>query len=253
MTLTKLPTKFGQLPRVALVGCGAAAREFCLPVLAKYAGYQDAIVIVDVVLGQAKAIAQEFGIHHYSAEYRRLPQDVDAAIVMTPHNFHAEQSIHFLEQGKPVLVEKPLGMSPAEVDAMLAASAAGGAPLMVNNCRRLFPAYRAVRDILQSGKYGKVLRVDISDGSMFDWESVSAFYVRDAGASRGVLLDRGAHTVDILCWWLGATPNVIQARSDALGGAEAVMDVELECGETAIRLKFSRLYKLKNCHRYGYG
>jgi predicted dehydrogenase len=235
------------LPRVAVVGCGAAAREFCLPRLTRHNGYRFSVVVVDRHLPQAEAVAEEFGIEHYCADYQNLPLDVEAAIITTPHHLHAEQSIFFLQPGKSVFVEKPLGMSALEVTRMLDAARANRATLMVNNCRRLFPAYRSVRDLLHSGEYGKVLQIAMNDGSEFAWNSVSAFYIKDAAAARGVFLDRGAHTVDILCWWLADRPRVVQAWSDAIGGAETVMDVDLASGDTSIQLKFSRLYKLDNC------
>jgi predicted dehydrogenase len=177
-----------------------------------------------------------------------LPIEVDAAIVTTPHHLHAEQSIHFLRQGKPVFVEKPLGMSAAEVAQMLNAAASGDTTLMVNNCRRLFPAYRRVHELLSSGECGAIVNVHISDGSPFEWHSVSDFYLRNAQQAKGVFLDRGAHTVDVVCWWLRGRPQVSDARYDALGGAEALLNVQMALGETDVQLAFSRLYKLENCY-----
>jgi predicted dehydrogenase len=235
------------IPRVAVIGCGAAAREFCLPVLAKYPDFRRSIVLVDKTASQAASVATEFGIQHHCTDYRSLPFEVEAAIVTTPHHLHAEQSIHFLRQGKPVFAEKPLGMSSAEVSQMLEAATMGGATLMVNNCRRLFPAYRRVRDLLCSGEYGAIVNVRISDGSPFEWNSVSDFYLRNPPQAKGVFLDRGAHTVDVVCWWLSGRPQVIDARSDALGGAEALLKVQMALGKTTVELAFSRLYKLENC------
>ena len=247
MKETPLPPP--RLPPVAVVGCGSAAREFCLPRLADQHGHRTSVVVVDAQPHQAKSIAQEFGVDHYCTDYQDLPLDVAAAIIATPHHLHAEQASHFLRQGKSVFVEKPLGMSSSEVTQMLDAARAHHATLMVNNCRRLFPTYRTVRELLHSGKYGKVLRIDIHDGSELAWSSVSAFQIRDAATARGVFWDRGAHTVDIVCWWLGQRPGVVRASSDAFGGAESVMDIELACGDTSIHLKFSRLYKLENSFR----
>ncbi len=236
------------LPRVAVIGCGAAAREFCLPVLTKFSDFRRSIVVVDKVASQAASVATEFGIENHCTDFDRLPFAVDAAIVTTPHHLHAEQSIHFLQQGIPVFVEKPLGMSAAEVTQMLDAATSGGTTLMVNNCRRLFPAYRRVAQLLHSGECGAIVNVRISDGSPFEWNSVSDFYLRNAQLAKGVFLDRGAHTVDVLCWWLGGQPQVVEARHDALGGAEARLNVQLALGETAVQLDFSRFYKLENCY-----
>jgi len=245
--MTKSPSNSPGLPRIAVVGCGAAAREFYLPVLKKYAGYGRSVVLVDRVEQQAESMAREFGIQHCCTDYKSLPIDVEAAIITTPHNLHAEQSIHFLEQGHPVFVEKPLGMTAAEVTRVLDAAASGEAVVMVNNYRRLFPSYRRVRELIQSGQFGDVLRITIRDGTKFAWKSASSFYLRDPQA-RGVFLDRGAHTVDILCWWLGERPQVVDARFDALGAVEGLMDVQLACGQATISLKFSRFYRLENCY-----
>jgi predicted dehydrogenase len=234
-----------QCPRIAVVGCGAAAKEFYLPVLRKYDGFRHSLVLVDQLRSQAAAVASEFGIEHICTDYRTLPMDVDAAIITTPHNLHAEQSIHFLTQGRHVFVEKPLAMTATEVSQVLDAAAAGKAVLMVNNYRRLFPSYVRVKELLQTGQLGSVRRIVVHDGTEFAWNSASSFYLRDPRV-RGVFLDRGAHTVDILCWWLGQRPSVVQARHDAREGVEGLMDVRLAHREAVIDLKFSRFYRLEN-------
>jgi predicted dehydrogenase len=236
-----------ELPRIAVVGCGAAAREFYLPVLRKYAGFQSSVVLVDHVRQRAESMATEFGIQHCRTDFRALPFMVDAAIITTPHHLHAEQSIHFLKQGRHVFVEKPLGMTAAEVEAMLDAASQGEAALMVNNYRRLFPAYQHVRKLMRSGELGMVRRITIQDGTKFAWNSASSFYLRDLRA-RGVFLDRGAHTVDILCWWLGHSPRVVDARYDARDGIEGLMDVTLASHEATLELKFSRFHRLDNSY-----
>ena len=237
------------LPRIAVVGCGAAAMEFCLPVLRKYPGFRAQVVLVDSMPSRVEAVARELGVQHYCDDYQRLPVEVEAAMVMTPHPLHASQSIHFLKQGKHVFVEKPLGMTADEVAEMISAANAAPAVLMVNNCRRLFPAYRRIAEMLHSREWGEIQSIRIRDGSSFEWKSVSGFYLRNPASCKGVLLDRGAHTIDILCWWLAAKPQITSVRHDASEGAEAVCDLQLCSGAASIDLKFSRLFKLDNSYR----
>jgi predicted dehydrogenase len=227
------------------VGCGAAAREFVLPVLRKYPGAADRVVLVDSNLEQARATAHQYGFKHTCDSHRSLPLDIDAALITTPHMLHARQSLDFLQQGCHVFVEKPLGMTIAEVDAMLAAADEQRRVLMVNNYRRLFPSYRRVHELLRSGQLGELRRIIVLDGTQFAWQSATSFYLRDPSA-RGVLLDRGSHTLDTLCWWLGETPRVVAARWDAMGGVEALMDLSLSARDARIQVKFSRLYRLPN-------
>jgi predicted dehydrogenase len=235
------------LPPVAVIGCGAAAREFVLPVLRKYAEFAGSVVLVDQQLERAAAVAREFAARHVASDFRSLPIDVRAAIITTPHHWHAPQAIHFLEQGKHVFVEKPLAVSAADATNVVQAAAASKAIVMVNNYRRLFPSYRRVRELLESGELGSIRRISIQDGTKFAWQSATGFYVREARA-RGVLLDRGAHTVDVLCWWLAQRPEVVVARHDAWDGVEGLMDVQLACGAATIDLKFSRFHRLSNSY-----
>lgn len=242
------PSDRTEIPRIAVVGCGAAAKEFCFPGLAKYPGFQRRVIAVDKNAAQAASVAQEFGLENHCSDMLRLPSDVDAAIVTTPHHLHCEQSVEFLRRGIPVFVEKPLGMSTAEATRMIDTATASGTTLMVNNCRRLFPAYCRVHELLRSGDLGEIKTIRISDGSPFDWNSVSGFYLQNASQARGVFLDRGAHTVDIVCWWLHAMPQLTQSHFDAMGGGEAMMNVKMMQGATTVELLFSRLFKLENIY-----
>ncbi|MCA9192635.1 MAG: Gfo/Idh/MocA family oxidoreductase [Planctomycetales bacterium] len=237
------------LPKIAIIGCGAAAREFCLPVLNRYRGFRNSVWLVDLSGPQAKSLASEFGVENYGSDYSCLPDDLAAAFITTPHHLHAEQAIHFLNQGQSVFVEKPLAMSALEVTNMIAAAEAGRATLMVNNCRRLFPSYCAIASKLHATEFGNIRAIRICDGSPFEWKSVSDFYLKHADQAKGVFLDRGAHTLDLICWWLSSfneTPQVVEALWDAMGGQEASMDVQLTCGSTVVELAFSRLFKLQN-------
>ncbi|MCA9217801.1 MAG: Gfo/Idh/MocA family oxidoreductase, partial [Planctomycetales bacterium] len=237
-----------KLSRLAVIGCGAAAKEFFLPALQRYSGYQDLVTVIDRTQEQAESVARSFGIKQFGTDYRDVVDHVDAAIIATPHTLHAEQALHFLESGKHVLVEKPIGMNPDEVSRMLAASAVNEALLTVNNYRRLFPAYRRVHEMLESRQLGEIRAITIHDGTKFAWQSVSSFYVRDPQA-RGVLLDRGAHTVDVLGWWLGERPRVVSAELDSIGQVEGLVNLQLSCRDVSISLKFSRFQRLENVYK----
>ena len=99
------------LPCVAVVGCGAAACEFFLPALRRHRDFQQRVLLVDQSPEQARAVAQQFGLQRTWTRYQEIPGEVEAVIIATPHRWHAEQALYFLERGKHVLVEKPLGMN----------------------------------------------------------------------------------------------------------------------------------------------
>ena len=61
-----------------------------------------------------------------------------------------------------------------------------------------------------------------------------------------MLLDFGSHVIDVICWWLGAKPDVVQAETDGFGGPEAFVSAALVSGDTKIDVKLSYLTKLRN-------
>ncbi|MCA9152090.1 MAG: Gfo/Idh/MocA family oxidoreductase [Planctomycetales bacterium] len=235
------------LPRIAVIGCGAAAREFFLPALRSSPQFAEKVTLVDQSQQQVEATANEFGLKRTATDFRSVANDVDAAIIATPHRYHCEQSIFLLEHGVHVLVEKPLGMSHDEAARMVQAARSHDRILSVNNYRRLFPAYQTVRELLTSRELGELRAVTIRDGTKFAWQSVSGFYVRDP-AARGVLLDRGAHTLDILCWWLGSVPQVVSVECDTISGVEALAHLHLVHDQTPIDVMFSRMHRLANVY-----
>jgi predicted dehydrogenase/nucleoside-diphosphate-sugar epimerase len=236
-----------QLPRIAIIGCGAAAREFFLPALQQRPGFRTNVVVIDRCREQAERVAREFAIERFSSDVGEVASDVDAAIIATPHRSHAEQSLYFLERGKHVLVEKPIGMNSVEVDAMINAADKHRAMLVVNNYRRLFPAYQRVRQMAHEQPLGAIRKVTVQDGTKFAWQSVSEFYLRDP-LTRGVLLDRGAHTIDILGWWLRDALQVESIEMDTIDGIEGLVDLELSCRGIPVQVKFSRFQRLENCY-----
>ena len=80
-------------------------------------------------------LARAFSIPRTSTDWRDIAADagVDAVVIATPNNLHAEQAIACLEAKKHVMIEKPIAMNAAKADAMVAA-ARPGASLMVAHC-----------------------------------------------------------------------------------------------------------------------
>ena len=76
--------------------------------------------------------------------------------VCLPTDLHAEVTVAALEAGKHVLCEKPMALTVAECDRMVAAAKASGRFLMIAHCIRFWPEYIALKEIVDSGQYGKV-------------------------------------------------------------------------------------------------
>src|SRR5918997_6218617 len=79
---------------------------------------------------------------------------VDLVDLCVPNDEHARLALRALEAGKHVLVEKPIALTTAEADTMVAASRSSGKLLMVGHVLPFFPEFRYAANIVQSGRYG---------------------------------------------------------------------------------------------------
>jgi predicted dehydrogenase len=192
-------------------------------------------------------MVDRFGVSQTAADYREIAGSVDGVVIAAPPALHYPLAMHFLEQGIPVLCEKPLAESAAEAREMVATSERSGAALLVNQTRRLFPTYGRIRELIAGGVLGELQSLVYHDGVEFNWPAVSAFHF--APGAKGALSDTGIHLLDTVCWWLDARPQLVASRNDSDGGPEAMATVRLRHEACAIEIKVSRLGRLRNRFR----
>lgn len=254
-TLETLPTRAAHVrqtaPRIVVVGCGAIATAFHLPALKAVPGVMERLTLADRDAGRVESARQAFGAQRAVTDHREVLADVDAAIVAVPQEFHADVAREFLQAGVSVLCEKPLATTLAEAAALVAAAEATGAVLAVNNTRRLYPSARAVREWIRSGRAGEIRKIEVYEGDCFGWPLASGTAFGRAGTRKGVLQDTGAHTLDMICWWLGERPRITCYLDDAMGGSEAEARVEFAgaAGGYVGTVHLSWLNRLSNAFR----
>lgn len=130
--------------------------------------------------------------------------DIQLVIIALPHWLHAEATLHALEAGKHVLVEKPMAMSLDECNRMIAAAERAGRVLAVGQTHHFHPIPAQAKALLDSGRFGRiawgteVMYAPRRYGSNAPW-----FFDRQRGG--GQLLANGVHFVDRLCWTIGST------------------------------------------------
>lgn len=239
---------------VALVGCGAISEEYYIPALRKFADVRENVWLVDPSEARRLELAQRSGLDAAKAvgSISDLPSDVRVAFNATPSHLHLPTTLELIARGVSVFVEKPLTEGGEDARTLLKAAEAKGVTLSVNQYRRRFPAYRTVREYLQSGRIGAIQSLTWSEGGKFGWPTQSGFYFRRPwanGQPRGALLDTGAHIVDIVAWWLDRDLGVTSARTDGWGGPEALVVASLEGGGAKVDLRISFLATLSNEYR----
>lgn len=135
------------------------------------------------------------------ADWRELLKDpaVDTVDICLPPSLHAEVAVAALKAGKHVLVEKPMALESAEAERMVKAAAASGKLLMVAQVLPFFPEYAFAREVIESGKYGKLL------GGHFKRVIADPLWIKDFHDPKGAggpIVDlhiHDAHFIRLVC------------------------------------------------------
>ena len=147
---------------------------------------------------------------------------VDLVDLCVPNDQHAAQAIRALEAGKHVLVEKPIALTAADADAMVAAAKASGKMLMVAHVLPFFPEFAYAREAVASGRFGKLRAAHLKRViARPDWSSG----IGDADRSGGPAIDlhiHDTHYISLIC----GVPRAVQSRGVEEGGAMAYLTTQ---------------------------
>jgi len=193
--------------KVAVVGCGSISKHRHIPEYAMNPNVE-LVAFVDPIIERAEHYAQLHGGKAYSNYVDMLKAEkVDAVSVCTPNYLHAEISIAAANAGAHVLVEKPMATSAAESEAMIKAAKKNGVFLMVGHNQRLMPPHVKAKEILETGKLGKVLTFRTSFGHPgpegWSVDGRESWFFRKEEAIMGAMGDLGVHKSDLIRWLLG--------------------------------------------------
>src|SRR5580765_1509900 len=156
--------------RIAVVGCGAVTQSVHLPVLAGHEGVSIS-ALVDPDVKRAERLAALYHVPLVLPSIDRLDRAVaDAALIATPAFLHAPGSIELMNRGLHVLVEKPMALTLAEAERMVATSRERRRVLTVGLFRRLLPAVRLFRAALDAGEIGELTTVTAEVGDTYTWQ-----------------------------------------------------------------------------------
>lgn len=203
--------------------------------------------IVDVNTEAAQKLAARHGARVTNVGTALGDPAVDAVIIASSTDTHADLAIAAAKAGKAIFCEKPIDLSLKRVDACLAAVKKARVPMLVGFNRRFDPSFAELRARLQAGAIGAIEQVIITSR---DPGPPPVAYIKVSG---GQFRDMTIHDFDMARWLLGEEPSEIFAYGSCLvdpaigkaGDTDSVMIV--------MKTKSGKLAHINNSRRAAYG
>jgi phthalate 4,5-cis-dihydrodiol dehydrogenase len=153
----------------------------------------------------------EFGAPHYpSVEALAEAADVDVLYIASPPQYHAAHTAAAAACGKHVLVEKPMALTLADCDEMIATCRQAGVTLMVGHSHSFDTPYLETRRLIDSGEFGSVRMIQAMNYTDFLYRLRRPDEL-DTEAGGGVLFSQAAHHVDIARLLAGSDVSRLRA------------------------------------------
>lgn len=168
------------------------------------------VAVADAMAPAAEDIAKKHGCEVRTIDAIEKSKDVDAVVICTPTDTHADLIERFAKAGKAIFCEKPIDLSLKRVKACLATVEKTGAKLMVGFNRRFDPHFAAVKQAIEAGKIGNVEMVQITSR---DPGAPPPAYIKSSG---GIFRDMTIHDFDMARFLLGEEPVSVMATASVL-------------------------------------
>ena len=192
--------------RWGIIGPGGIAKRFAQAMTSVDDG--QIVAVASRSLDRADAFADEHDVARRYDDDQALAEDpdVDAVYVATPHSRHEVDAIRCLEAGKHVLCEKAFALNAAQAQRMVAAARVNDRFLMEAIWSRYLPSYRALVDVLASGRIGTPQQVDADFGFRMRVDPQHRLF--DPLQGGGALLDLGIYPLQLSLLVLGPVEQV---------------------------------------------
>lgn len=219
----------------AIIGCGLIGKKrlAALPPGSKLA------IACDTNLQRAEALVELAKTGRAVTDFKPAVADpqVEVVIVATINSTLAEISEAAIRAGKHVIVEKPAGISVAQIDSLIALEKKHGVCVRVGFNHRYHPAFLKAREIFESGVMGELMfiRARYGHGGRVGYDREWRADPRLAGG--GELMDQGIHLIDLAGWFLGEFTKIDGHAAtffwDMPVDDNAFLDLQTANGQTA--------------------
>ena len=159
---------------------------------------------------ETKAFCEGFGVEKIYTDYKKIIEDetIDAVLVCSSTDTHADISIEAAQAGKHIFCEKPVDLTPEKVNAVIDAVAKAGVKLQVGFNRRFDHNFAAVRKAYDDGKIGEAQILKITSR---DPQAPPVGY-----CAASIFLDMTIHDFDMACFLTNSDVEELYVYADAL-------------------------------------
>jgi len=190
------------------------------------------VAVVDADEATGRSVADATG-----ASYMRDVDEllnagqIDAAFVAVPTEAHETVASRLIDDGIPVLVEKPIAANLVEAQSLIDLADANGVPLAAGHIERFNPAMRLARDLIRSGDLGEIISLTTRRLGP----------VPPVRQTTDVVLDLAVHDLDLIQFLLGGSPRIVHAKGGRTirSRHEDWADITLVSGEASCFVQVS--------------
>ncbi len=212
-----------------IVGCGDIANKAVAPAVNEDSN-SALVAFASSSQSRAEDFAGRHGARRAYSDFAAFLADPDIDVVYAASRVyeHLPQTEAAAAAGKHVLCEKPMALTGAECDAMVAACEKAGVNLAVAYYRRYYPKNIKIKELLDRGAIGAPVLVRMVLTGNYDPtpDDPKFWRVDPAKSAGGPIADVGSHRLDLLCHWFGE-PAAVAARNETLVHSYAADDSDV--------------------------
>lgn len=234
--------------RVGVIGAGRIGKIHARNLATAIPGAR-VVAVADPIYDAARELAGQLVIPQATANYRDLLQnpEIDAVIICSSTNTHAQMIVEAAQAGKQIFCEKPIAYDLAKIDEALTAVEKAGVTLQIGFNRRFDPNFKKVHEMVAAGKVGspQILRITSRDPAPPPIE-----YVKVSG---GMFFDMTIHDFDMSRYVMGSEVEEIYAAGGVLVDSRIGEAGDIDTAVVTLYFKNGAIGTIDNSRKAVYG
>jgi len=205
------------------------------------------VAVADALSSAAETFAQKWGCAARATASIAADPEIEAVLICTPTDTHADLIETFGKAGKHTFCEKPVDLDIGRAREVVAAAEAAGAKLMLGFNRRFDPHFRAVREAIEAGRIGRVEMVTITS------RDPGAPDIAYASRSGGIFRDMTIHDLDMARFLFGEDPVTVSAHASVLVEPRLAEIGDFDSATVILETASGKQAVISNSRRASYG